>query len=73
VVAYRRTSNNRRLLSDFCTSWNIPIINFLSFIQADRKKPGNYGLDKNSLRSRGDIKGRNYIPESGLAFWAILD
>jgi hypothetical protein len=34
---------------------------------------GTVGLKKDSPRSRGNVRGRSYIPESGLVCWALLD
>jgi hypothetical protein len=31
------------------------------------------GLNKGSPRSRGNVRGRSYIPESSLVCWAFLD
>jgi len=44
-----------------------------SFFHASGWRLGDYGLDKYSLRSRGDIRSRSYIPESSLVSWALLD
>jgi hypothetical protein len=66
VVAYRGPSNGRRLLSGLCNSRNISTNYFISFIHAGGWRFGDYGLDKYSLRSKKDIKGRSYIPESNL-------
>jgi hypothetical protein len=54
-----------RFLSGLSTSRNIPTNYFLYFIQVDRWRLRDCGLDKYSYRSRGDIRGRSYIPESG--------
>jgi hypothetical protein len=73
MVAYRRPSNDRRLMSGLSTNQNIPANYFLSIIQADGWRLGDCGLDKYNLRNRGDIRGRSYIPESSLICWALLD
>jgi hypothetical protein len=73
MVAYRRPSNGWRLLSVLCTSQNIPTNYFISFIQADGWRLRECGLDRYSLRSKGNIRGRSYIPESGFINWAFLD
>jgi hypothetical protein len=54
-----------RFLSGLSTSRSIPTNYFLYFIQVDRWRLRDCGLDKYSYRSRGDIRGRSYIPESG--------
>jgi hypothetical protein len=73
VEANGRPSNGRRLMNGLFTSRSIPTNYFLSFIQADGWRLEECGLDKYSLRSRGDIKGKSNIPESGFFSWALLD
>jgi hypothetical protein len=66
MVAYRRPSNGRELLSGLYSSQNINTNNFLSFIPNDGWRLRDCGHDKNSPKSIGDIRERSYIPESGL-------
>jgi hypothetical protein len=73
MVAYRRPSNGRELLSGLCNSWNISTNNFLSFILDGGWRLEDCGLDKNNPKSGGDIRGRSNIPESGLVCWTLLD
>jgi hypothetical protein len=61
------------LLSGLRNSRSISTNDFLSFILAGGWRLGECGLDKYSLRSRGDIRGRSYIPESGLVCWDLVD
>jgi hypothetical protein len=70
-VAYRRPSNGRKLLSDLCSSRNISTNYFISFIHAGGWRLKDCGFDKYSLRSRGDIRGRSYIPEFGFISWTF--
>jgi hypothetical protein len=69
MMAYRRLSNGGELLSD----WNISTNYVLSFVHDCEWRLGDCELDKNSPRSRRNVRGRSYIPESGLVCWALLD
>jgi hypothetical protein len=69
VVAYRRSFNGGGLLSGRNISTNYVI----SFAHDYEGRLGDCGLDKNSPRSRGNVRGRGYIPEFDLVCWALLD
>jgi hypothetical protein len=68
-MAYGRSSNGERLLND----WNISTNYVLSFVLNCEWRLGDCGLDKDSPRSRGNVRGMSYIPESDLIYWARLD
>jgi hypothetical protein len=68
-MAYRRSSNDGELLSDR----NISIDYVLPFVHDCEWRHEDFGLDKDSPRSRGNVRGKSYIPESGLVCWALLD
>jgi hypothetical protein len=53
VVAYRKPSNGRELLSGLCSSRNISTNNFLSFIPDGGWRLGDCGLDKTVLEVEG--------------------
>jgi hypothetical protein len=63
-MAYGRSFNGGRFLSD----WNISTNYVLSFVH-----DGEWRLNKASPRSKGNVRGRSYIPKSGLICWALLD
>jgi hypothetical protein len=69
VVAYRRSSVGKRLLS----AWNIIINLVLPFILSNGGRLWDWRFDKYSLGSRGSISGRSYIPETSLVGWALLN
>jgi hypothetical protein len=68
-MAYRRFSNGRGLLS----ARNISINFVLLFILNSWGRLWDCRLNKDSPRSRGNIKRRSYIPETSLVDWALLD
>jgi hypothetical protein len=63
-MTYRRSSNGGKLLSD----WNIST----PFVHDCGWRLGDYRLNKDSPRSRGNVKGMSYIPEFSLICWALL-
>jgi hypothetical protein len=67
MMAYRRSSDSRGLLSDR----NISIDFVLPFILDRGWRLGDCGFNKDSPASRGDVRGRSYIPESSLVCWAF--
>jgi hypothetical protein len=69
VMAYRRSSDGKRLLS----AWNIIINLVLPFIFINGGRLWNYSFDKYNLVSRGSVSGRSYIPETSLVGWALLN
>jgi len=60
VMVYGRSSNGGELLSDR----NISTDYVHPFVHDCEWRLGDCGLDKDSPRSRGNVKGRSYIPES---------
>jgi hypothetical protein len=68
-MAYGRSSDGRELLSD----WNISIDFVLPFILDCGWRLKDYGLKKDNPRSRGNVSGKSYIPESSIVCWALLD
>jgi len=58
VMPYRRSSNGEGLLSDRNISTNY----VLSFVHYYERRLEDCGLDKNSPRSRGNVRRRSYIP-----------
>jgi hypothetical protein len=68
-MAYGRSSDGRELLIDR----NISIDFVLTFILDYGWRLCDCGLNKDIPRSRGNLRGRSYIPESSLVCWALLD
>jgi hypothetical protein len=68
-MACGRSSNGGELLSDR----NISADYVLPFVYDCEWRLVDYGLDKDSHRSRGNVRGRSYILESGLVCWALLN
>jgi hypothetical protein len=68
-MAYGRSSNGGEFLSD----QNISTDYVLPFVHDCEWRLGDCGLDKDSPRSRGNVRGRSYIPKSSLVCWALLD
>jgi hypothetical protein len=61
--------NGGQLLSD----QNISIDYVFPFVHNCEWRLRDGGLDKDSPRSRGNVRGRSYIPEFGLVCWTLLD
>jgi hypothetical protein len=68
-MAYRRFSDGRGLLS----AWNISINFVLPFILKSGGRLWDCRLNKDSPRSRGNIRRKSYIPETNLVSWALMD
>jgi hypothetical protein len=68
-MAYGRSSNGGELLSDR----NISTDYVLPFVHDYEWRLEDCGLDKDNPRSRGNVRGKSYIPKSGLVYWALLD
>jgi hypothetical protein len=68
-MAYSRFSDGMGLLS----AWNISINFVLPFILNSWGRLWDCRLNKDSPRSRGNIRRRSYIPETSLVGWALLD
>jgi hypothetical protein len=68
-MTYRRSSIGGKLLSDR----NISTDYVLPFVQDCGWRLGECGLNKDSSRSIGNVKGKSYIPEHSLVCWAFLD
>jgi hypothetical protein len=68
VVAYRRSSDGKRLLS----AWNIIINLVFPFIFNNGGRLWDCRFDIYSLGSRGSVSGRSYIPETSRVGWALL-
>jgi hypothetical protein len=68
-MADGKSSNGREFLSNR----NISIDYVLPFVHDCEWRLEDCGLDKDNTRSRGNVRGWSYIPESGLVCWALLD
>jgi hypothetical protein len=68
-MAYSRFSDGMGLLS----AWNISINFVLPFILNSWGRLWDCRLNKDSPRSRGNIRRMSYIPETSLVGWALLD
>jgi hypothetical protein len=68
-MAYGRSSDGRELLSD----WNISIDFVFPFILDSGWRLGDCGFNKDNPKSRRNVRGMSYIPESCLVCWAFLD
>jgi hypothetical protein len=68
-MAYRRFSDGMRLLS----ARNISINFVIPLIFNSGGRLWDCRLNKDSLGSRGSIRGRSYILETSLVGWALLD
>jgi hypothetical protein len=72
-MTYRRSSNDGEILSDrnISTDYIIPFVHDCGW------RLGDNGLNKDSPRSRGNVRGivrgRSYILESSLVYWAVMD
>jgi len=67
-MTYRRLSNGGKLLSDR----NVSIDFVLPFVHDCGWRLGDCGLNKDSPKSIGNVRGRSHIPESSLSvglFW----
>jgi hypothetical protein len=73
MMAYGRASFGMRLLNDFSINQTFSSNDSIFLIHAGRWKLGDCGLDKHSFRSRGDMRGKSYIPKSDLVSWALLN
>jgi hypothetical protein len=68
-MVYGRSFNSRELLIDR----QIFIDYVLPFILDCGWRLKDYGLKKDNPRSRGNVSGKSYIPESSIVCWALLD
>jgi hypothetical protein len=68
-MAYGRFSEGRGLLS----TRNISIHFVIPFILNSGWRLWDCRLDKDSPRSKGNIRRRSYIPKTSFVSWALLD
>jgi hypothetical protein len=66
-MAYGRSFNGGRLLSD----WNISTNYVISFVHHGEWRFEDCGLNKDSPRSAGNVRGRSYIPSPILSVGLI--